>query len=172
MAVLMRSLIRNPNRNLALISDTFSAWAPESGVARITAGYSLSPKWLARHPQALHPGGSVLVRWQAVFRATPLFPASPRMQTSRNGVESQNRQKCLNMRCVCPGMSREPSTSRIGEGWGIKITIMIMIRIMIEAEHNTPGIGVGERHRYPSASRFLVPLSFSLAVRRDAAVCG
>jgi len=37
------------------------------------------------------------VRWQAVFRATPLFQASPRMQTPRNGVESQNRKKCLNM---------------------------------------------------------------------------
>jgi hypothetical protein len=63
------------------------------------------------------------------------------MQTSRNGVESQNRQKGLNIRCVCPGMSREPSTSRIGEGWGIKIKIKITIkiRIMIEAEHNTPG---------------------------------
>ncbi len=66
-------------------------------------------------PMRFVPAAASGVRWQAVFRATPLFPASPHMQTPRNGVESQNRQKCLNMKCVCPGMSREQSTSWIGE---------------------------------------------------------
>jgi hypothetical protein len=49
-------------------------------------------------PMRFVPAAASGVRWQAVFRATPLFPASPHMQTPRNGVESQNRQKCLNIR--------------------------------------------------------------------------
>ena len=53
----------------------------QSGVARNTACHR-TPKWLARRPEALRPGGSVL-RWQAVFRATPLFPHAPRDGASR-----------------------------------------------------------------------------------------
>ena len=73
--------------------------AGKSGVARNTACHR-TPKWLARRPEALRPGGSSFPApnlLKAVFRATPLFPASPRMQTPRNGVESQKWQKCLNM---------------------------------------------------------------------------
>jgi len=72
---------------------------PQSGVARNTACHR-TPKWMARRPEALRPGGSSFPSQnllKAVSRGIPLFQASPRMQTPRNGVESQNRKKCLNM---------------------------------------------------------------------------
>ncbi|MBM4163296.1 MAG: hypothetical protein FJ222_02485 [Lentisphaerae bacterium] len=77
----MRSLIRKHNRFLLLR-------AVSRGIPLATAiqnGWRDVPKPFVR---AAASG----VRWQAVFRATPLFPASQRMQTPRNGVESQHMQ--------------------------------------------------------------------------------
>jgi len=83
---------------------------PQSGVARNTACHR-TPKWLARRPEALRPGGSSSFPspnlLKAVSRGIPLatalqngwrgvpkpsVPASPRMQTPHNGVESQKWQ--------------------------------------------------------------------------------
>ena len=76
------------------------------------------------------------------------------MQTPRNGVESPNRQKGLNIRCVCPGMGREPSTSRIGEGW--EITSKIKITITIKEKPSS---------ELPCALQYLqIPLGLPLAI--------